>query len=47
MFQTSTNDAISSKALKAGTEETTIGVHTVSIYITIVNAPGTLIDICQ
>ena len=47
MFQTCTNDAISSKALKAGTEEITNGVRTGSVLITIVSVPGTLIDICQ
>ena len=47
MFQTSANDATSSKALTAGTVETTISVHTVSIHITMGSAPGTLIDICR
>ena len=47
MFQTCTNDAISFKALKAGTEECASDVRAVSVHATIVRAPGTLIDICQ
>ena len=47
MVQTCASGAISSKALKTGTEEATNGVCAVSIHITVISAPDTLIDICQ